>query len=56
MHESQRTAGRVEFGEPKQGRRRFLKMVALGALACSGPLAGRGAQAAAPPPGWPMGE
>jgi hypothetical protein len=40
--------------EPDQGRRRFLEMAALGALASGAPLSAKEANAAPPPAGWPM--
>lgn len=54
MPESKESVDKIEVAEP--GRRRFLEMAALGALASAGPLASTGAHAATPPAGWPMTE
>jgi kynurenine formamidase len=56
MRKPQRPPGEVKVGEPDRGRRRFLEIAALGALTGSEALSSGGAQAAAPPDGWPMTE
>jgi kynurenine formamidase len=56
MRRPKRTPQQQRDGEPDQDRRRFLEAAALTALAGSGALPGSGAQAAAPPDGWPMTE